>query len=258
LPRRTLQQALAENRSTKTAARVSARRAAALAPKPSKTAITAYTNVMAAYAARVERAVERHVIAVLPEAGLPGPMLLETALANLAAELDGFAESYRRNAFAAGRRASQHARRQVSKLLDVQLPDGTDTFSVRAFAEQNVALIKKASADQVAAVRKALEGEGARQAAVRRSLWVARTRGALIATDQVHKLHYDVVRDWSVAAGVPEYVYVTRRDERVRQSHRPHDGLTFSWASPPNTGHPGWGPGCRCLALPLRSGSDPR
>jgi SPP1 gp7 family putative phage head morphogenesis protein len=45
------------------------------------------------------------------------------------------------------------------------------------------------------------------------------------------------------------YVWRTRRDERVRTSHRRNDGRIFSWASPPDTGHPGEDYNCRCEAV---------
>lgn len=51
-----------------------------------------------------------------------------------------------------------------------------------------------------------------------------------------------------------QYVWRTRRDERVRPSHRRNDGRIFSWASPPDTGHPGEDYNCRCEAIPYVEG----
>lgn len=46
------------------------------------------------------------------------------------------------------------------------------------------------------------------------------------------------------------YVWRTRRDERVRSSHREFDGHLIAWDDPPEVGHPGHEPNCRCVAIP--------
>ena len=50
------------------------------------------------------------------------------------------------------------------------------------------------------------------------------------------------------------YVWRTRRDEKVRKTHRMNDGRIFSWDDPPETGHPGEAENCRCEAIPYRPG----
>ena len=45
-----------------------------------------------------------------------------------------------------------------------------------------------------------------------------------------------------------EYIWRTQGDGRVRESHAERDGKTFSWESPPDGGHPGEAPNCRCWA----------
>lgn len=50
------------------------------------------------------------------------------------------------------------------------------------------------------------------------------------------------------------YVWRSRRDEKVRPAHRANDGRIFSWSTPPETGHPGMEPDCRCVAVPHREG----
>ena len=50
------------------------------------------------------------------------------------------------------------------------------------------------------------------------------------------------------------YVWRTRRDERVRRSHRMNDGRVFSWTDAPATGHPGEDYNCRCEAVPYIPG----
>ncbi|MDR0808982.1 MAG: hypothetical protein LBE86_07640 [Gemmobacter sp.] len=49
-------------------------------------------------------------------------------------------------------------------------------------------------------------------------------------------------------------VWQTRRDAKVRPSHRMNDGRVSSWADPPETGHPGEGWICRCHAEPCVEG----
>ncbi|MEG6507839.1 phage minor head protein [Methyloligella sp. 2.7D] len=46
------------------------------------------------------------------------------------------------------------------------------------------------------------------------------------------------------------YIWRTRRDDRVRPSHRENEGKVFAWDDPPPTGHPGEAYGCRCWAEP--------
>ncbi len=45
-----------------------------------------------------------------------------------------------------------------------------------------------------------------------------------------------------------EYVWRTQGDGKVRESHAARDGEVFSWESPPDGGHPGEAPNCRCWA----------
>ena len=46
------------------------------------------------------------------------------------------------------------------------------------------------------------------------------------------------------------YVWRTARDERVRSAHAANQGRVFAWGDPPETGHPGEAPRCRCWAEP--------
>lgn len=57
-------------------------------------------------------------------------------------------------------------------------------------------------------------------------------------------------------AGAPQgrptthYVWRTFGDDRVRSSHAARDGQVFSWTNPPEHGHPGSEPNCRCWPEP--------
>ena len=46
------------------------------------------------------------------------------------------------------------------------------------------------------------------------------------------------------------YIWRTRGDGKVRDSHAANNGKIFAWDNPPSTGHPGEDYGCRCIAEP--------
>ena len=73
----------------------------------------------------------------------------------------------------------------------------------------------------------------------------------LIAHDQENKLMGAVMEKWQTQAGIEEYVWQTKLDDKVRATHKANQGLKFSWSSPPVTGHPGEDINCRCIALPV-------
>lgn len=45
-----------------------------------------------------------------------------------------------------------------------------------------------------------------------------------------------------------KYIWRTRGDGKVRSTHADRNGKVFSWDSPPEGGHPGEAPNCRCTA----------
>lgn len=49
-----------------------------------------------------------------------------------------------------------------------------------------------------------------------------------------------------------EYIWRTQGDGKVRSEHAEREGKTFSWDSPPDGGHPGEAPNCRCWAEDLK------
>ena len=87
-----------------------------------------------------------------------------------------------------------------------------------------------------------------------------------LSADQVSTLNSQLTREEHRDAGVQYYIWKSRRDNRVRQSHRAFDGKIYKWDSPPSgwyqtksrglvlTGrrcHPGEDYGCRCCAIPV-------
>ncbi|XWN32883.1 MAG: minor capsid protein [Devosia sp.] len=51
--------------------------------------------------------------------------------------------------------------------------------------------------------------------------------------------------------GIDRYTWLSRDDERVRDSHASNDDNVFWWDEPPEDGHPGEAHNCRCVAEPL-------
>lgn len=80
---------------------------------------------------------------------------------------------------------------------------------------------------------------------------VTRNRAALIAADQVGKLNSQLTQYRQVNAGIKEYIWNTRKDNRVRPAHASREGKKYKWSEPPSDGHPGWPIRCRCTALPV-------
>lgn len=58
----------------------------------------------------------------------------------------------------------------------------------------------------------------------------------------------DVSQDAQSLHGMGEYIWRTAGDGKVRSSHADRDGKTYSWDNPPEGGHPGEAPNCRCTA----------
>ncbi len=71
-----------------------------------------------------------------------------------------------------------------------------------------------------------------------------------IARDQVNKAVGSLNQIRQKQIGVSRYEWATAGDNRVRERHAAHNGLTFAWDNPPvDTGHPGNEIQCRCVAL---------
>lgn len=128
------------------------------------------------------------------------------------------------------------------------------------FATENSELITTLSQRHVDDVRKVVI-EGFRQGTPARALALeiqnrinkkTRANYTLIARDQVSKLNGQLSRLRQQDVGIKKYTWRTALDERVRSSHRAHEGETFEWTDPPqDTGHPGNDFQCRCYAEPV-------
>lgn len=265
MPRRrkkTLVEALAETQALHARRDVSKRRLAAakraaLAPRPPANAIERFQSVMRTYANKVERQVERRVLARLPVLGSGDELnvpALEAGLAELQNDLNALANQLREPALRSAKRVSEHGRKEVSRMLQVVVPPNPHSALVDAEHAQNTVLRMLAAGDaQIAQIRKSIAGyvEGASmRETIKQGLWVSRNRSAFIARDESYKLHRKTVADWAQRTGSTHGIYVTARDERVRETHKANDGKVFRWDEPPTTLSE---PNCRCRMLPVEA-----
>lgn len=142
----------------------------------------------------------------------------------------------------------------------VRLPStipGKEALS-RRFIENNIGLIRNVGEEKIVELQSLVSNSVA--AGIRHEdladqvahiLDVGQSRAELIARDQVLKAAGDYNKIAQTSAGVESYVWVTSRDERVREEHAALDGEEFRWDSPPAVGHPGEDIQCRCTASPV-------
>lgn len=153
----------------------------------------------------------------------------------------------------------QQLRRQFSEVLGVDVlrvePDLKPT--VERFTTENVGLIKSIPSDFFGQIEEHLMGalsSGARASTlatvIHERFGVAKNRAAFIANDQVGKLYASVDRERQQALGVRGYTWRTVHDNRVRPAHKARNGQHFTWDDPPEDGHPGHAPRCRCYSEP--------
>lgn len=78
--------------------------------------------------------------------------------------------------------------------------------------------------------------------------------------DAINSLDVQLSENRQKSLGANEYIWETRKDERVRgnpnglypkakPSHWARQDQIFNWNNPPEGGHPGIAPGCRCRAI---------
>lgn len=121
--------------------------------------------------------------------------------------------------------------------------------------DDNVSLIKNVNADTKRRVEQVMFDGFARRRTKRemtrelaKAMGITQRRARNIVTDQMHKLNSQLTQYRNEQMGISAYIWITRRDERVRHAHRLRQGKTFRWSKPPFDGHPGYPIMCRCSA----------
>ncbi|NJR75226.1 MAG: minor capsid protein [Scytonema sp. CRU_2_7] len=130
--------------------------------------------------------------------------------------------------------------------------------TLNSFVAENVALITKMETDYLSDVFTAVHrgvraGESVRSIAktIEKRTDVSKSRARFIARDQIGKLNGQLTELRQTNLGIEKYTWRTSEDERVRPSHRAHNGRMYSWSDPPSgTGNPGDDFQCRCYAEP--------
>lgn len=130
--------------------------------------------------------------------------------------------------------------------------------SMKAFSQNNVNLITNLATDQRERLQQNLynnlsagNGIDAIKEDLIKSESIGKNRARLIARDQTNKFNGQLSELRQTELGIGSYIWTTARDERVRQTHREHEGKIFSWKNPPYTGHPGSEIQCRCIPQPV-------
>ena len=155
--------------------------------------------------------------------------------------------------------------------VDLFLIEDWQSGFIRAFVDNNVALVKNLSEDTVNKITQSVIG-GARSGIrpseiaknIRNDFKTTKKRAKLIARDQVSKLYGEINRNRQEDIGVVRYEWLDSDDERVRKSHDLNDKKVMQWKNS-NVylsggkwvtregfkGIPGEDIQCRCVALPV-------
>lgn len=134
---------------------------------------------------------------------------------------------------------------------------------------KNTSLIKSVPSQYMAKVEQivrngVMAGTTSREIAkqVKEVAAVTDRRAMIIARDQIGKANAELTQYRQEDLGVKDYTWRTAKDERVRgnpsgrypgavPSHYKREGKRYSWAKPPEGGHPGMAVLCRCFASPV-------
>jgi SPP1 gp7 family putative phage head morphogenesis protein len=192
-------------------------------------------------------------------------MLLEQAYS--AAQQDLRSRGVESMARLAGERTSQIQRRELAQQIraglgvDVAIDESRTRDVLRFFAAENATKIANLPEEMHArisdltmrALSKRMKPETYAEE-LRKIIDVGESRARQIARDQIGSLNGQLTEIRQLELGITHYIWETKRDDRVRDSHAAREGERFPWARPPAGGHPGQDYGCRCGARPDLSG----
>lgn len=145
---------------------------------------------------------------------------------------------------------------QQANMIAVEWSQNLDLF-IRNWTEQNI--LKLRQMVQTSAFR----GQRAETIveAIQHNYQVSKSKAEFLARQETSLLMSKFHESRYVQAGLPEYRWLTSKDDRVRDDHEALDGKIFRWSDPPvcdrttgRKGHPGEDFGCRCVAVPIFKG----
>lgn len=205
-----------------------------------------------------------------------------TTLASMAADaqarLEGLAPQTARSFVTAADVANKTTmQNNIASALSVDFATVIDGPDIKPIIDQamvdNTALIKSISTEHFAKVSQAVldnyrgvpqvDGVSLTQR-LQKIGGISKNRAKFIARDQTAKLTGDLNQARQQDNGIDEYTWHNAQDRRVvgnpsglypkgnrvHGDHWDREGKTFSWSAPPEDGHPGHAPNCRCYAKP--------
>lgn len=157
--------------------------------------------------------------------------------------------------------------RAVKETLNVDVPpetyyEQTHREAVEVWIEDNVAWVSNISGETLSEIKgivysEYLDGKASKEIIddIKQEYSSSTKKNTALVINRVANINTEITKQKHQDAGVHEYIWWTRLDERVRKSHRRLHGRKFSWSDPPETDggrrcHPGEDYGCRCIALP--------
>lgn len=228
--------------------RIAARRRRALAPRDPSEAVGQMNGFARRFASHAEALLRRHVLL-----NVGNPTALANGVAVYGRELDAFASKARPSARGAAAKASKLARTEFERIMKVSLPHAGVKTGAEDFAGATVRAYQKVAADSAELLlQRVFAGDKPpTEATLLQALWLPRNRAKQVAEHEVNDFYSGVFSLWARRAGDEWFIWVTKRDLRVRHKHRQLDGKVFSWREgAPGGIYPGQEPGCRCRALP--------
>lgn len=221
--------------------RIATRRRRELAPTDPLAALAQLKAAGVRYGTSAQKLFDRHIVPALGS-----DQLLEEAIAVFGRELDALASRVVPSARSAAKKAAKHASSEYARIMGVRLPTTGVQTGAEAFAVHVAQAYRKIAADQTTELLLALRAGDP----LEHKLWVTRNRTQTVAHVETERFFGAVYRMWTLRGGDEFSVWVTRRDEKVRESHRHREGVVFRTTEGLGGIQPGQEPGCRCKSIP--------
>jgi len=230
-----------------------------LAPKPPLAAqarMKVATNRLAELA---ERTLREELLAQLPAGGGLAAAdygTVQRAIERIERRLHAAVAKLGPTVRAAARAAAKHGHDEFERIMDTTVPSRGVAAGVAATERAVEGDMRRMIGEFVSELRGALaevSGKDPKRPAAEvfaEKLWVPRVRGDALARSRPNQLFQTTFDMWAERAGDDQMVWVTRRDAKVREKHRPLHGVVFSVKTGINGLFPGQEPNCRCTSIP--------